>query len=222
MTAHPRVLLVGSSGIVQSLAPTLTSAGYQVIVVADFARARVLLDARPDLLITELKLGTYNGLHLAIRALAAQTPTIVIGHADSVLEAEAERQHAKYVKAPVDLQQIVSLADELVQGSRHTRRSIRKRVPPVDAIVNNEAHGYLRDVSYEGMRIEAAEHDTPPPYFDVRLPQFDFSCRVKRVWTSPAEAEAHVWCGAVLAGSDSTSASEWRALVDKMPGFAVH
>jgi hypothetical protein len=221
MTVHPRVLLVGPSGVAQSLESSLTSAGYQATVVADFARARILLDARPDLLITELKLGTYNGLHLAIRALDAQTPTIVIGDADPVLEAEAERQRAKYVTAPIDAGQIVQLAGELLQGARHTRRSIRKRVPPVDAIVNNQIQGHLCDVSYEGMRIEAAERDSPPQYFNLRLPQFDFSCRVKRVWTSPAEDQARVWCGAMLTPSDSNSASEWRELVDRMPGFAV-
>ena len=65
MPAHRRVLLVGpSSGLVQSLAAVLTSAGYELHVVADFIKARTLLDAHPDLLITELKLGIYNGLHL--------------------------------------------------------------------------------------------------------------------------------------------------------------
>ena len=223
MAAHRRVLLVGPSGLVQSLAPILTAAGYELTVVADFGRARALLDSHPDLLITELKLGNYNGLHLAIRAHAANTPAIVVGTPDPVLEAEAERQGATYVKPPIDPRRIASLANELIKTAGHARRSIRKKVPPVEAFVNNEARGELRDVSYDGMRFEAAERDAPPPYFDIRIPQFDFSCRVQRIWMSPVDEDAsRVSCGVALAGSDSKVTSEWRALVDAMPGFAVH
>ena len=223
MSAQRLLLLVGPSGVVRSLTPILVSAGYEVKVVEDFAKARTLLDARPDLLITELKLGDYNGLHLAIRARAARTPAIVIGEADPVLEAEAERQHATYVKPPVDARKMASLVGELILGARHARRSIRKRVPPVEAFVNDQARGQLRDVSYEGMQLEAAEGDAPPPYFDVRFPQFGFSCRVQRIWMSPAADDVtRVVYGAALAGSDTKAASDWRALVDAMPGFVVH
>jgi CheY-like chemotaxis protein len=223
MGTRYRVLLVGSSGIVQALAPILTAAGYELSAVADFARARTLLDTHPDLLITELKLGMYNGLHLAIRARTAHTPTIVIGEADPVLEAEAERQEAKYLTPPVDARRLAALVNELIRGASHMRRSIRKKVPPVEAVVNNEARGHLRDVSYDGMQLEAAEHDGPPSYFDLRLPQFDFSCRVQRIWMSPADDDrTRIWCGVALADSDNKVASEWRALVDAMPGFAVH
>jgi hypothetical protein len=197
------------------------SAGYEPTVVADFAGAKACLDKRPDLLITELKLGAYNGLHLAIRASVSRTPTIVIGEADPVLKADAERQQATYLAPPVDPRQIISLVGELLQGSRQTRRSTRKQVPPVNALIN-EVPAHLRDVSYEGMRIESSERDTPPPYFDVRLPQFNFSCRAQRVWTAPAgDDRSRVWCGAALSTSDNETASAWRALVDIMPGLAV-
>lgn len=207
--------------MVHALAPSLLSAGYEPTVVSDFAGAKASLDKRPDLLITELKLGAYNGLHLAIRAGVSRTPTIVVGDIDPVLRADAERQQATYLTPPIDPQRLVALVGELLQGSQHTRRSTRKQVPPVNALVN-EVPAHLCDVSYEGMRIESAERDTPPPYFDVRLPQFNFSCRAQRVWTSPAgEDRSRVWCGAALSTSDGETASAWRALVDIMPGLAV-
>lgn len=221
MSLRPRVLLVGPSGLVHGLAPLLTSAGYEPTVVGDFVSAKAYLDKRPDLLITELKLGAYNGLHLAIRAGMHRTPTIVIGDADPVLKADAERQQATYLTSPVDSQYVIGLVGELLKGSRQTRRSTRKQVPAVDALVN-EVPAHLRDVSYEGMRIESAERDTPPPYFDVRLPQFNFSCRAQRVWTAPAgDDRSRIWCGAALSTSDGETASAWRALVDIMPGLAV-
>jgi hypothetical protein len=214
-------LLVGPSGAVHALAPSLVAAGYEPTVVSDFTGAKAYLDQRPDLLITELKLGAYNGLHLAIRASITRTPTIVIGDPDPVLKADAERQHATYLTQPVDSQEVIALVGELLQDARHARRSTRKLVPPVNALVN-EVPTHLRDVSYEGMRIESAERDTPPPYFDLRLPQFNFSCRAQRVWTSPAgDDRSRVWCGAALSTSDSQTASAWRTLVDIMPGLAV-
>jgi hypothetical protein len=221
MTTRPHVLLASPSGAHEALAQSLLSAGYELTVVGDFGTAREYLDKRPDLLITEIKLGAYNGLHLAIRAGAKRIPTIVIGDADPVLKADAERQQATYLSVPLDERSTVVLIGELLQGSRQTRRSNRKRVPPVKALVN-EAPAHLRDVSYEGMRIESPNQDAPPPYFDVRLPQFNFVCRAQRVWTSPASHDAsRVWCGAALSTVDGETASAWRALVDLMPGLAV-
>jgi hypothetical protein len=197
------------------------AAGFETTSVGDFPNAKLYLDKRPDLLITELKLGAYNGLHLAIRASINRVPAIVIGEADPVLQADAERQLAKYLVTPIDPAQLVTIANDLISGSRHTRRSTRKQVPPVDALVN-QATAYLRDVSYEGMKIESAERDAPPPYFDVRLPQFNFSCRAQRVWTARSgEDPARVWCGAALSSIDSDTATAWRTLVDTMPGLAV-
>jgi hypothetical protein len=206
---------------VPGFVPVLLAAGYEPTVVGDFATARASLDKRPDLLITELKLGAYNGLHLAIRASVTRTPTIVVGDEDPVLKADAERQQATYLSLPVDQGQLLAIAGELIQGARHTRRSTRKQVHAVDALIN-EVPASLRDVSYEGMRIESAERDAPPPYFDVHLPQFSFSCRAQRVWTAPAGGDkTRIWCGAALATLDTETASVWRTLVDILPGLAV-
>ena len=65
-------------------------------MASEFIKAKALLDTRPDFLITEVKLGAYNGLHLAIRAAGQHTPTIVIGHMDPILQREAERAEAAF------------------------------------------------------------------------------------------------------------------------------
>src|SRR5258708_30583504 len=97
-----QVLLVGrSGGLACTLAPDLSAAGYRTLVASDFGEAKALLAKRPSLLITEVKLGAYNGLHLAIRARAVGTPTLVIGDLDLVLQADAERQNALYVTPPI-------------------------------------------------------------------------------------------------------------------------
>src|SRR4029453_1202077 len=59
MTTRPHVLLASPSGAHERLAQSLLSAGYEITVVGDFATAKAYLDKRPDLLVTEVKLGAY-------------------------------------------------------------------------------------------------------------------------------------------------------------------
>jgi len=218
-----QVLLVGrSGGVASALVPALAAAGYETLVASDFGEAKALLAKRPNLLITEIKLGAYNGLHLAIRAQAIGTPTLVIGDPDPVLEADAKRQRALYVTPPLDPQRVLGLVSELLDAAGQTRRSPRKRVPVLEALAN-DVHARLLDVSYEGMRIEAIDAlgATLPPYFEVRLPRFNFACRVQRIWTSPStDDHAHLLCGAALSAGDET-ARAWRVLVDTMPSSAA-
>jgi NAD(P)-dependent dehydrogenase (short-subunit alcohol dehydrogenase family) len=218
-----QVLLVGrSGGVASALASDLAAAGYQTLVANEFGEAKALLAKRPSVLITEIKLGAYNGLHLAIRARALGTPALVIGEPDPVLEADAKRQRALYVTPPIDPQRVLGLVSELLDVAGRTRRSPRKQVPVLEALAN-DVHARLLDVSYEGMRLEAidTQGQALPPYFEVRLPRFNFVCRVQRIWTSPStDDRAHVWCGAALTAGDET-AKAWRVLVDTMPGSAV-
>ena len=218
-----QVLLVGrSGGIASALASDLAAAGYETLVASDFDEGKALLAKRPSVLITEIKLGAYNGLHLAIRARALGTPALVIGDPDPVLEADANRQRALYVTPPLDPRRVLDLISELVDTAGRTRRSPRKQVPVFEALAN-DVRARLLDVSYEGMRLEAIDMqgEALPPYFEVRLPRFDFACRVQRIWTSPSIGDrTHLWCGAALTAGDET-ARAWRVLVDTMPGSAV-
>lgn len=229
MSLHPRVLLVApKGGVTRTLTPILRTAGFEPNVVDDFPSAKEALGACPELLITELKLGAFNGLHLAIRARAQGTPAIIIGDPDPVLEAEAKRQHATYLTSLVDYQQILVVVSELLSAAMRTRRSPRKQVPLLDAFVN-EVPARLLDVSYEGLRLEAPEDvsRTLPPHFTVRLPSFNFSCAAQRVWTAPLSgdddpASGGISCGAELSMEDADTALAWRALVDAMPGLAFN
>ena len=224
MTLPQRVLVVAPSRpLARELAAILKSAGYAPIVVSDFVVAKTLLEARPDFLISELKLGAYNGLHLAIRAAGQGTPAIIIGDADPVLQAEAERHQAVFLRTPVDPERVLALMRGIPASPRRKRRSPRKRVGVLDAYVN-DVRAQLMDVSYEGMRLEADEQEIAalPPLFTVRLPLFNFSCRVQRVWTARASSEsASMACGAEFSTSDADTAIAWRILVDSLPGPAL-
>jgi DNA-binding response OmpR family regulator len=96
---HPTILLVVQSReVAEAVIPWLQSADYELVVVDSFLRAKVYLDLQPDLLVTELRLGEYNGLHLALRGQATGLPAVVIGEPDSVLENDARKLGAIYVR----------------------------------------------------------------------------------------------------------------------------
>ena len=75
----------------------LSAAGYEVALVGTFAAAKAQLKAAPDLIITDVKLGAYNGLHLAVRAHSIGIPVIAMGADDAVLEREAVALNARWL-----------------------------------------------------------------------------------------------------------------------------
>jgi hypothetical protein len=93
------VLLVAPSPSFAAAAiPWLAEAGFRVTVVGSFEAARPHLTDRLSLLISEVRLGNYNGLHLGIRAKARGIPAIVVGDHDPVLEREAEGLGIRYLR----------------------------------------------------------------------------------------------------------------------------
>jgi DNA-binding NtrC family response regulator len=83
----------------------LQSAGYRVVAAAGFDQAKqILANHSPDLLITGLRLGPYNGLHLVLRSQADHPGMAAIVTSrvrDAVLEAETLRHKAAYLLKPL-------------------------------------------------------------------------------------------------------------------------
>ena len=86
-----------------------TDAGWAVMLVTAFATGKARLGQRPSLLISEVRLGDYNGLHLALRAKTMGIPAVVLGSVDPVLQHEAQRLGVKYAADSLDRAQIVDL-----------------------------------------------------------------------------------------------------------------
>ena len=88
-----------------STALLLESAGYRVVSAGAFDEAKRLLAREvPDLLITGVRLGPYNGLHLILRSRTDHPEMAAIvtsRYRDTVLEEEARRQNAGFVVRPV-------------------------------------------------------------------------------------------------------------------------
>lgn len=93
----------------------LTSASHHVEACGTFEAARDLLLARPfDAVVTDLRLGAFNGLHLVALAQDANPAARVIvytGFDDPVLRKEAARLGASYLVKPVEGQHLHALLD---------------------------------------------------------------------------------------------------------------
>jgi hypothetical protein len=87
------------------------TANYDTASAGTFAEGKRLLAAAPDLLVAEVKLGEYNGLHLATIARSLGVPTILIGPSDVVLERDADQIDALYLHSVrrQDLLDVVAL-----------------------------------------------------------------------------------------------------------------
>jgi DNA-binding response OmpR family regulator len=116
-----RVLVVAPNPAVGGcIVGWLSAERYDVHLCTSFKDAKPQLDARPpDLLITELKLGACNGLHLAIRAkcLHPRTMTIVVGEQDALFEGEARRHDAAYITRPLKRDLLTELARTMLRDN---------------------------------------------------------------------------------------------------------
>jgi DNA-binding response OmpR family regulator len=104
------VLLVAPTPhLAANLIEWLTQAGCAVMLVTSFAAGKARLDQHPSMLISEVRLGDYNGLHLALRAKSMDIPSIVLGSADAVLEREAQRLGVIYFTDELDGAKVLSI-----------------------------------------------------------------------------------------------------------------
>ncbi len=115
----PTVLVVDSDLLALALTVgVLRQAGYVCTSATSFADARArLADTSPDLLITAVRLGAFNGLHLVLgRFLSDRSRRAIVTDVahDPVLERETRRVGAVYVVTPVSPRDLLTLvADQL-------------------------------------------------------------------------------------------------------------
>ena len=107
MSGQRSVLVVeADSAELANTVALLQTAGYRVSAASGFDEAKQQLAmAPPDLLITGLRLGPYNGLHLILRSRVEHPrmgAIVTSRYRDAVLEAEAQRQNADFLLRPLD------------------------------------------------------------------------------------------------------------------------
>lgn len=210
----------------EAIERTLTGLGHFVTSVSNFheAKQRVLM-APPDLLVTALKLGAYNGIQLVLRAHADNPGigAIVLDDAlDPVLELEATNAGAVYMTKPVDESSFGALVDRLLnsalaQASSTVARKWPRKYAGLDVDVSGDVAKVV-DVSYGGLRLELSgvPDEALLTIVNVAIPSVG-TVSIHPVWARMAAGGTpRWWCGVEVDNSDEHSAGAWRRFVDSL------
>jgi len=200
----------------------LSDAGHLVAPMWSFVEAKKVLDSViPDLLVADIRLEAYNGLHLAIRSRHEHpdVPVIVThAHGDPVIEAQAEQYGAQFVAAPLEnpayfLRCVHSALVERRRTQAPIRRWSRKRVAALVNVSAGDVQAQIVDMSYGGVRLAFNDSVNLPGTFDLTLPSTGVTLKAHRVWTASSAAHDQFWCGAEL---QETPTRDWRSFVDTL------
>jgi two-component system response regulator YesN len=104
-------------GLLDVLGRFLSDSGYSVIPSSTFEDAKhEITTRRPEILVTDVRLGAFNGLQLALlaRDLNPDVKIVVFsGYDDPVLKDEAHRLGASYLVKPVSGHDLVQELEKL-------------------------------------------------------------------------------------------------------------
>ncbi len=222
-----RVLVVDSDAIDRiTTVAALREAEYDVVETGTFDRARsLLLSHQPDLLITDVRLGAFNGLQLLTgRSLEqAAIPAIVTNaYPDAVLESEARMLGCPFLVKPFGAGSLLRMVDSLLSTDRWAHVDLRqwprtKVSEPVDVTVG-KGHATVVDISYGGCRLQVEGGRSSPlsdPLEDplrVWVPPSDVMIPLVQVWKT-STAAGGIYGAAVRGSADETRV--WRGFVDR-------
>jgi DNA-binding response OmpR family regulator len=192
----------------------LRRAGYSARASSSFPDARRVLEEgpAPEILVTDVRLGPYNGLHLVAvaRVEFPRAFAIVIGGMDHVLEVEATGLGARYLSEPVTNQALQATIVEVMAVERPRRRWPRKRLPTEVPAVVGGLPGRLLDVSYGGACLEVFGATMPAEAIEIQIPELGMDLQGQRVWAHRADPLQPVSCGVAI----STADQRWQRYVD--------
>ena len=218
----PLVILVNADPDVLWRTDALLSGdGHLVAAVSSLAEAKKLLDSvTPDVLVADVRLGAFNGLQLAIRSRLdhPNLPVIITNEwPDATFEAEARRQGAIFVAAPLDNPDFLAIVRAAIAQGHRTqpaiRRWLRKQVAGTVRVNAADALAQIIDMSHGGVRLAFSQQADIPAMFDITLPQVGITVKAHRVWTGRSSTTDEQWCGAEL---EETATPSWRHFVDSL------
>jgi CheY-like chemotaxis protein len=219
MTMPYRVLVIDDDEhALDGLAELLRNEGYDVTPTASYEEAKTLLAMRGfDLLVTDVRLRSYNGLHL-VKKTRAESPDIGIiimtAYEDALMELEARRYNAQFVRKPVKPVQFLQAVGQTLGGIRRQRRWPRKQVTGGFRVIAAGVPAAVMDVCYGGLRLQLATSNALPARFEVAVQGIGLNLEVQPVWSHAVEGGT--LCGAALATESSPAAHTWRAIVDRL------
>ena len=130
----------------------LTEAGFRVSGTDNYLDAKALLTTEPPLIVvTEVRLGAYNGLQLALRVRSTMPRVSVIvttGYSDSVLQRDAEQAGATFAQKPLPAAELMAAVYRTLLRQRPESGVIEPIRPPFE-----RRHAERRQ-SAEGVSVE--------------------------------------------------------------------
>jgi two-component system chemotaxis response regulator CheY len=206
----------------QAMVTLLGTGLYQTVAADGFApAARLLESTRPNLLITVVRLGQFNGLHLVVRGRAGNSrmaALVIDDSRDPVLAHESKKLGATaYLVRPVDSEELLRRVAGALAGRE--RRHSRRTALTVNLVVYITARRVrLLDISDSGCRLEfsTGSERLLPAAFWLELPNSGLSLIAERVWSRRVD-RSDIWlCGAALFATNSEMMQRWRQLVETL------
>ena len=197
----------------------LSESGYDVTASSAYEDAkRILSSTTFDLFVTDVRLRSFNGLHLVqkVREEAPDTGVIIMtGYDEPLMQLEASRYSAQFIKKPIKSRELLDCVHRSLGTLRRERRWPRKRVLGGFRVTAAGRPAAVVDVSYGGLCLEIPATDCMPALFDVEVSGINLHLMVEPVWSS-ARIPGALVCGAALASDASPAARTWREIVDRL------
>ncbi|HEY2431682.1 MAG TPA: response regulator [Vicinamibacterales bacterium] len=198
----------------------LRDAGHLVTGAATYDAAKRLLGLSPfDLLVSDVRVRAFNGLHLVMQSRAdhpEMAVMIITGYDDPMIELEAHRYRAELVRKPIRPADFLAKTTALLNVVRRPRRWPRKRVVGGFRVTADGRPAAVVDVSYGGLRLELPDQAPLPNPFDVEVSGIGLRLQLEPVWIQTQPTASGTVCGATLAADHTPSARTWRAIVDRL------
>jgi len=197
-----------------SLKGLVERAGYRTLCAEGLPAATRLLQAQtPDILVTEIRLDGYNGLHLIAAAPEPIPAVVVTAYADPAIEMDARRFGAEYLARPVDADALLgAMARQLARGRGDTRFTPARYWPRIavrDIILVDLAgrSAQVRNVSEGGACLDLHTRTATGP---LPLRRDDVVVTAHLAWER--QIAPRRWrCGVQVT---SESAARWSAIVE--------
>jgi len=227
----PHTVLVVDPNVNSLAAKTraLSDAGYLVTSARSFEAAyRRMRFVVPDLLVTDLRLGANNGVHLVILGHTlddAMRAIVTDVRNDPGVASDALANGAIYMARPADDGELLATAEGLLAGQKTRiatsleRRWTRKPVTaPITGRVGNREMSIL-DLSYGGLRIEVSDaaDDLSLTSVEAAIPSAKVAFEAPPpVWARRFEIAGCWWCGLELKETSLPTNQSWRRFVDSV------
>ena len=195
----------------------------RVYVASTFPQAKsILIEVKPDVLVTDLRLNEFNGIHLALwsRVRLPHLRSVIVGHSDPSMAGDARAFGFDYLQDE-SAEAIVDHTLQALDKELPQRQWPRKRLPfALSAEIGGEPAALL-DVSYTGFRVQLAEAG-PEPHttFVLNIPEFGVRATATCVWAKALQGTTR-WCGAAVADAETAASSSWRTFVDALQADAA-